>query len=117
MKKMEFLRVNMVSLEEEDNEQSQYARENWKTFENYPEINPHSAKHVFFATGMSREQVANEIRQKPLWQNLKIYLKSFTRLEVPLASNLRQESPNILSNPRDKSFHLQTSHQTKSRKS
>ena len=40
MKKMEFLRMNMVSLEEGDNEQSQYVREKWKVIENCLENNP-----------------------------------------------------------------------------
>ena len=47
-----FLREHSESGRErngQDNEQSQWAREIWKVFENYPENDPHSAKHAFFA--------------------------------------------------------------------
>ena len=53
-----------MSLEEGDNEQSQYVRENCKVFENCLENNPESAKHTFFATGLSRELVAKNLCDK-----------------------------------------------------
>ena len=37
-----------------------------KVFENCPENYPYCAKHVYFATGVSRKQVAKSSRQKPV---------------------------------------------------
>ena len=51
----------------QDNETTRDARENWKVFENYLEFNPICAKHVFFVTRISREQVARSSHQNPVW--------------------------------------------------
>ena len=67
MKKLEVLWEKMVVLERgrggQDNEQARDARKNWNVFENCLEYNPICAKHTFFVTGMSREQVAMSSRQ------------------------------------------------------
>ena len=54
------------------------ARENWKVFENRLGFNPICAKHTFFATEMSREQV-NKITWHKFW---KICLSLFRDWEV-----------------------------------
>ena len=51
----------------QDNETTHDARENWKVFENCLEFNPICAKHVFFVTRISREQVAKSSHQNPVW--------------------------------------------------
>ena len=76
-----------------DNETAHDARENWKFFENCLVFNPICAKHAFFATGMSREQVARSSRQNPMWQIVQNLSKCFSRLKGPLTS----ESRSILS--------------------
>ena len=81
----------------QDNETTRDARENWKVFENYLEFNPICAKHVFFATRMSCEQVTRSSRQNPMWQNLKNFSNCFLRLEGPLASKSWWELWSILS--------------------
>ena len=65
---------------------------------------------------MSHEQVTRTSHQKPLRQNLKNLSKCFSRLEVPLPSQSRGEPRNLLSNPHNWSFHLQTSRPHESRK-
>ena len=81
----------------QDDEKARDARENWKVFENCLEYNPICAKHAFFATGMSREQVAKSSRQNPVTQILKNLSKCFSLLGSPLASRLGRESQSILS--------------------
>ena len=79
------------------NEESQYAREKWKVFENCPENSPHCAKHAFCTNRMSRKQVTKLGRQKPMWQ----IFQCFSQLEGPLASKSQKESRSILSKTHD----------------
>ena len=81
----------------QDNEKACDAWENWKVFENCLEYDPICAKHMFFETGMSREQIAKSSRQKPLTQILKNLSKCFSRLGSPLASKSRRKLQIILS--------------------
>ena len=83
----------------QDNEKACDAWENWKVFENCLEYDPICAKHMFFETGMSREQVTKLGHQKPVC--LKNLSKCFSRLEGPLASKSQKESRSILSKTHD----------------
>ena len=80
-----------------DNETAHDARENWNFFENCLGFNLICAKHTFFATGISRKQVARSNCQKPVWQILKNLSECFSQLKGPLESKSRRESRNILS--------------------
>ena len=99
---------------EQDNEQSQWARENWKVFKT-------SLKIILIMQNMrfSRlEWVVNkspmQVAKNPCDKILKNLSKCFSRLEVPLASQSHGEPQNLLSNPHNWSFHSQTSRQTES---
>ena len=70
-----------------------------------------SAKHAIFATGVSRHSVASSNRQNTQEQILKNFSKCFSRLEGLPASKSRAEPRKSLSEPRDWTFHSQTSRQ------
>ena len=57
-------------MNEQDNKQSQWVRENWKVFKNALEITLIVQNKAIFVTKMSCEQVAKASCQKPLWQNV-----------------------------------------------
>ena len=120
MKKLEDFLKNTVSLEGRGMDKTMNNHnergKNEKFLKNYLENDPQSAKHAFFATGMSREQVAKPSRQKSMWQIMKKISKYFLRLEGPLASKSQGLPQNSLSKTCDWSFHLRISHQTESRK-
>ena len=70
MKKLEDFLKNTVSLEGRGTDKTMNNHnergKNEKFLKNYLENDPQSAKHAFFATGMSREQVAKPSRQKSM---------------------------------------------------
>ena len=91
----------------EDSEQSQkFEGKTEKVFKNYL----WNAKHVFFATDISRQGHPPK-HFKP--KDLKIFVKCFLRLEVSLARELRAEPWKSLCTPCDWTFHLLTSHQNR----
>ena len=69
------------------------------------------AKHAFFATEVSRQQVTKSSRQNTQRQNCEKFSKCFLRLEGLPARESRVEPRKSLRTPRSWTFHLQTSRQ------
>ena len=88
------------------------SRENWKG----SKTDPFCAKHAIFATESSRMQVARTSHQNTWKKTFKKFSKCFSRLEVPLAKELRTTPQKSLYTSHDWTFHLRTSCQPKSRK-
>ena len=89
----------------EDSEQSQkFEGKTEKVFKNCL----WNAKHVFFATNISRQGHPPK-HFKP--KDLKNFVKCFSRLEVSIARESRAEPWKSLCTPRDWTFHSWTSHQ------
>ena len=72
---------------------------------------PVSAKHVFFATGLSHHTVASSSHQSSQEQKFENFSKCFSRLEGLPASESRAEPRKSLSDPRDWTFHSRISRQ------
>ena len=71
------------------------ARETEIFFKNCLRFNLICAKHAFFTTHMTCEQVAKMSGQNPLCKILKNFSKSFSRLGLPLASESRTSLSNL----------------------
>ena len=72
---------------------------------------PLFAKHAFFTTGVSRQQVARASRQNTQSKNYKKISKCFSRLESLSARESQAEPRNSLCTPCDWTFHLRTCRQ------
>ena len=70
-----------------------------------------NAKHAFFATEVSRQQVARASRQNTQRQNCEKFSKCFSRLEGLPARESWAEPRKSLCNPRNWTFHSRTSRQ------
>ena len=64
-------------MNEQDNEQSKWTRQNWKVFETYPEKDHHCAKHAIFVAEMNRKQVAKPSRKKTLEAKFEKFVQVF----------------------------------------
>ena len=72
---------------------------------------PDFAKHAFFVTEVSRQQDARSTRQNTQRQNCEKFSKCISQLEGLPAREPRAEPQKSLCNPRDWTFHAQTSRQ------
>ena len=80
---------------------------NWKSFKNYLR----NAKHMFFVTEMSRQQVVRASYQNIQRQNCEKFSKCFLRLEGLLARESRAKPRKSLCTLRDWTLHSRTSRQ------
>ena len=78
---------------------------NWKSFKNCFR----NAEHAFFATKVSRQQVARSSRQNTQRQNHEKFSKCFSRLEGLPTRESRAELRKSLCTPHDWTFHSRTS--------
>ena len=70
-----------------------------------------NAKHAFFATEVSRQQVARSSRQNTQRKNCEKFSKCFSQMEGLPARESRAELRKSLCTPRDWTFHSRTSRQ------